>query len=235
VAHPEWSLRGQQCLLEAEGKLWIGDLQAPWDPWSVALGHDHVAIARSVVEAIHDFPPAVAPPAAVSVTSPTFVRPSRELLRAIDHEIQRAGLDRWSDVVPGIYIGGPFEAPGALDDHLGNSGSVHIGNEWWFLRGESRTARHVWTFKTPRGRLLWAPDDTLSAWEDCSELVVPPIFPGPMEPGYETGFDPEGELMTVIVHGRDGENGTKIVVAMSDEACRRHPVVGPMIEHLLSS
>jgi hypothetical protein len=224
-----WSIRGEQCLLQSGGQLWIGDTQAAWYPWDAAFGDD-VPI-RSIAWSRGDTP-AVAPPAAASLTASRAAQPDRALLRAIDREIDRFGVDRWSETAPELYVGGPFDGPGRLSDELGGGGSIHSGSDWWFVSDDLTSARHVRTYRTPAGHLVWSPDETLSGWNDCADLVVPPIYPGPIEPGYETGLDPDGGLMTLVVYEADGDDGTTIVVDITDEACQAHPVIGPMIDHL---
>lgn len=64
---------------------------------------------------------------------------------------------------------------------------------------------------------------------------MPPITAGGIDSGVETGIDPEGGLVTAYVYDPDGDDFTLVVVDYRDERCRAHPVMGPIIDHLLAT
>ena len=63
---------------------------------------------------------------------------------------------------------------------------------------------------------------------------MPPITPGPIEPGVETGIDIDGGIVTATIDNADRDGSTLVAVSYNDAACRAHPVMGPIIDHLLA-
>ncbi len=239
----EFGIDGIHCVLQAGDHSWIGPYEA-WDPWQRVLGEHAGTAARLAFEIGrgHEGGP---PVVAATLTSSAIDEPDEAILRALDDEVRALGRDRMSTSVPGFYIAGRYGGPGGLIDALGSMGSSESdsGAMWLLIPGENGpaegadgwTARNAKQFETPAGNVVWTVDENLTVWEDCSKLVVPPITPGPFEPGIETGIDPEGGIVTAYVDDADYDGFTLVAVDYDDPRCLAHPVIGPIIDHLLNN
>jgi hypothetical protein len=237
----EWSVGSISCVQYADGQAWVGHYAA-WDPWQSALGDEASTAARTALEVVRGHAGG-SPPAAASLTSSSAIKPDRASLRMVDTEIRQQGRDRWSTALPGFYIVGPYGGPGTFADAIDSHYSIGSISGWdWFIIGDpaprgdangviARSARH---FATPGGDEVWVLDQTLILWDDCAQLEIPPITPGPIEPGVETSIDLDGGIVTAHIDGAEGGTNTLVVVDFEDPACRAHPVIGPLIDHLLS-
>jgi hypothetical protein len=238
----EWSVSDLACVQYAGGYAWIGH-DTGWDAWQYALGDEAAAAARAALEVVRRHAGG-SPPAAASLTSSAIVKPDRASLRLIDAEIRQHRRDRWSTTLPGFYIVGPYGGPGTFADAIDSVAGIGSSAGWhWFVIGSeagpptsangviARSGKH---FDTPAGNEIWAVDQTLTLWEDCAQLEIPPITPGPFEPGVETGIDPEGGILTAYIDDADRDGTTLVAVKFEDPSCAAHPVMGPLIDHLLS-
>jgi hypothetical protein len=241
----EWDLSSVTCVRRAGGVAWAIDSEEPWQAWRRAMGDELVDVLRYVLQSGRGDEGAMAPPAATTATSSTVPPLDRATLRQLDEEIAVTGADRWSLIAPGWYLSNDDGDPDGLLDELNSPGSTRDSADKfvWFLSvahdgtalaTDGWSARRTWRLDTPDGNVVWAPDEALTVWEDCSKLVVPPITPSAIDSGVETGIDPEGGLVTAHVYEPDGDASTRVVVDYRDEHCRAHPVMGPIIEHLIA-
>lgn len=232
---PEWTIEGQECVFESGGVAWIGDAEARWQAWHIAL-EDRDQVAQAIVQTARGNPPAVPPPAAVAITSPPGA-PNRAMLRALDAEIRSTGRGGWSTTYPEYFLGGHREV------EMEGAGALGFDSDRWLLfpgglagsgNYDGWTVRHVVEYETPGGNAVSTLGEALTVWEDCGSVVVPPIYPGPFEPGYETGIDEQNGLFSLFIYEEDGDDGTQLIVDYTNPFCRSHPVLGPMIDHLLA-
>jgi hypothetical protein len=231
----ELEVHGIDCVFESGDLTWVGNTDAPWEPWYRALPgafeNDPGGTLRSIVEIArgHRGGP---PPAAVTLTSP-LPSPGATVLRDLDRDIRSGGDQRWSTIQPEFWLGhaGSMEVPGTVG--AGDWTVFPVGSGVAEGSADGWYARHDVNFDTPARRKVSRLDETMTMWEDCSNLIFPTVTPGPIEPGYESGVDTDGKLVTVWVDNADRDGYTLVVASYADPACRDHPVLGPIIDGVL--
>lgn len=233
---PELYLEEVTCVFKAGDVAWVGDPDEQWLPWYGALPEDEAGYTVRWMLELARGHPGGSPPAAATVTSAT-ARPDRATLRTLDAEVRKGGDQRWSIDQPGFWLGhaGSMEIPGSVGTFGSELWAVYaVGGGIGEGSADGWLTRHRIDFVTPAGNTVSTLGETLTIWEDCSKLDFSTITPGPIEPGYESGIDVEGGLVQVWVDDADRDGQTLVVASYVDEACREHPILGPIIEHLLA-
>lgn len=229
----EWQIANLSCVFGSAGVEWVDGPYEAWRPWDSALGEYPAAVARDILE-LERGHSGGAPIGAASLTSARFEHVDRQTLRNLDDEIRGRGDGNWSTVVPEFYLGDYA----SLANAIGTVSGMGFPSEDWIVLRDLQTdwrARKLRQFETPAGNTVSVLDETLLVWEDCSELIVPTITPGGVESGVESGIDEQGGIVTAYIYDPDGDDFTLVAVAYEDPTCRAHPVMGPIIDHLVAS
>jgi hypothetical protein len=201
--------------------------QAAWWPWQRFL----MDLDRQAVAATHALLDLTVrrsradPPTALSLSSPA-VEPDQADLRRFDQELAELGVNTWSRVDPEFFLGAPERMAADLGGRL-----VSAGPPWLIMRDDPGTgwlARRIRSFETPGGHLVSTLDETLLVWDNCSEVVTPPIVGE-----RNTDLSPEEGIFGIWID-TSPDTTTYVMVDYTDPACRAHPVLGPIIEHALA-
>jgi hypothetical protein len=202
-----------------------------WSEWQFWLG-DYHPLFEALRELSRYFPAPAAgePPAAMTLTSPLFDRLDRAILRQLDEEIAASGGDnRMSERVLGFWLG---DAPGAVEA-FGAQDLVEDGDAFWLVLPDPEWhARRLRGFVTPAGHEAWVMDEALVAHRDCALLVVPPFRADGVDL-MDSNTSREEGFVDVYIFG-DGDSHVQVTVRHDDPACMAHPVMGPILEDLLS-
>lgn len=201
-----------------------------WDDWQFWLGDYHPLI-EALRELSWHFPAPAAgePPAAMTLASPLFDGTDRATLRQLDEEIAASGGDRFSERVPGFWLGDLEGAVAAF----GGGVLVEDGDALWLVMEEPEWhARRLRGLDTPAGNEVWVLDDTLVAHHDCLMLEVPPFRTDGVDVMDSNTSGEEG-FADVYIFG-EGDSHVQVTVRHDDPACMAHPVMGPILDHLLS-
>jgi hypothetical protein len=202
-----------------------------WSEWQFWLG-DYHPLLEAMRELSRHFPAPAAgePPAAMTLTSPLFDRLDRAILRQLDEEIAASGgVNRMSERVPGFWLG---DAPGAVEA-FGAQDLVEDGDASWLVLPDPEWhARRLRGFVTPAGHEAWVMDEALVAHRDCALLVVPPFRADGVDL-MDSNTSREEGFADVYIFG-EGDSHVQVTVRHDDPACMAHPVMGPILEHLLS-
>jgi hypothetical protein len=204
-------------------------LDTGWDDWQFWLGDKPVL--EVLRELSRNFAAAAAgePPAAMTLTSPLFDRLERATLEQVDAEIAGSGANRLSERMPDFWLG---DREGAVEAFAGEV-VVEDGDALWLVISEPDWhARRMRGFVTPNGNEAWVLDETLIAYHDCLMLVVPPFRTDGVDV-MDSNTSVEEGFADVYIFG-EGDSDVQVTVRHTDSACRGHPVMGPLLEHLLS-
>jgi hypothetical protein len=206
--------------------------QADWETWELWIGDQPEMPALRALATYFPAPDTRRPPAAITLTSPLDDDLEEAALRRLDDEVETGGLNTWSSSEPSIWLGEMNAAARALNAvELVADGDA----TWVVLDGVSGAdwhARRLKRFATPAGHEVWALDERLVAYADCADLVAPPIRADGVDV-MDTNFSLEEGMVDVHIFG-DGDSYETVTLRHSDRACRAHPVMGPIIDHLLS-
>ena len=139
-----------------------------------------------------------------------------------------------------LVWGGTISRP-AVREPYSDGAAYEPGSQWWLINLIPTAGRFshsaVWTGEE---MLIWGGRSDVSgsasadgfaydpeALHDCADLQqLPPVSD-------DSGIDPTNEIAD-IVFTAEGSNEQFVRIHYNDQSCRAHPVLGPMIEMLLS-